>query len=151
MSARSSSSPSARERWNPKGPRSPQGSELITAATIAITPEPLAHSVLPRLLCALAARANFSTDRISDVQLLAEEIVAQAFQSIIGEHLHVEIAVEPRQVELRVGPLPATPSERAGDDDVLGELGPVIGALADDHRLAPAGPTSVLALALSDR
>jgi serine/threonine-protein kinase RsbW len=128
-----------------------RGSALITAATLAITPEPLARSVLPRLICALAARANFSTDRISDTQLLADAIAAQAFQSIIGEHLHVGIAVEPHQVELRVGPLPATPSERASIDGVLGKLAPVIGALADDHSLAPAGPASVLALALSDR
>jgi hypothetical protein len=36
-------------------------------------------------------------------------------------------------------------------DGVLGKLAPVIGALADDHSLAPTGPASVLALALSDR
>jgi serine/threonine-protein kinase RsbW len=129
----------------------PEGSALITAATIAVAPAALARSVLPRLICALAARANFSTDRISDTQLLADAIAAQAFQSIIGEHLHVGIAVEPHQVELRVGPLPATPSERASMDGVLGKLAPVIGALADDHSLAEAGPASVLALALSDR
>lgn len=129
----------------------PEGSARITAATIAVAPDRLARSVLPRLLCALAARADFSTDRISDAQLLADAIAAQAFQSIIGEHLHVGIAVEPRQVELRVGPLPATPSERASMDGVLGKLAPVIGALADDHSLLPAGPASVLALALSDR
>jgi serine/threonine-protein kinase RsbW len=132
-------------------PEGSGGSALITAATIAVAPDRLARNVLPRLLCALAARANFSTDRISDTQLLADAIAAQAFQSIIGEHLHVGIAVEPHQVELRVGPLPATPSERASIDGVLGKLAPVIGALADDHSLAPAGPASVLALALSDR
>jgi serine/threonine-protein kinase RsbW len=131
------------ERW--------EGSALITAATIAVAPAALARSVLPRLLCELAARANFSTNRISDTQLLADAIAAQAFRSIIGEHLHVGIAVEPRQVELRVGPLSATPSERASMDGVLGKLAPVIGALADDHSLAEAGPASVLSLALSDR
>jgi serine/threonine-protein kinase RsbW len=131
--------------------RRPEGSALIAVATIAVAPAALARSVLPRLLCALAARANFSTDRISDTQLLADAIAAQAFQSIIGEHLHVGIAVEPRQVELRVGPLPATPGERASIDGVLGKLAPVIGALADDHSLTEAGPASVLALALSDR
>jgi serine/threonine-protein kinase RsbW len=125
--------------------------ELIAAATIAITPEPLARTVLPRLLCALAARANFSTDRLSDAQLLADAIAAQAFHSIIGDHLQVGIAVEPRQVELRVGPLPATPTEQATIDGVLGELAPMIQQLTDGHRLAPAGPASVLALALSDR
>jgi serine/threonine-protein kinase RsbW len=128
-----------------------EGSELITAATIAITPERLARTVLPRLLCALAARADFSTDRLSDAQLLADAIAAQAFKSIIGDHLQVGIAVEPRQVELRVGPLPATPGERAGIDGVLGELAPMIQQLTDGHRLAPAGPVSALALALSDR
>ena len=68
------------------------GSALIAAATIAVAPARLARSVLPRLLCALAARANFSTDRISDTQLLADTIAAQAFQSIIGERLHVWIS-----------------------------------------------------------
>jgi serine/threonine-protein kinase RsbW len=132
-------------------PEGSEGSALITAATIAVAPDRLARSVLPRLLCELAARANFSTNRISDTQLLADAIAAQAFRSIIGEHLHVGIAVEPHQVELRVGPLPATPSEQTSMDGVLGKLAPVIGALADDHSLAEAGPASVLALALSDR
>jgi len=126
--------------------------ELITTATIAITPDRLARAVLPRLVCALAARANFSTDRIYDAQLLADVIAAQAFRSITGSHLGVGIAVEPRRVELRVGPLP--PGHAAGAvaiSSVLGELAPVVGRLADDHSLAPAGPVAVLALQLIDR
>jgi len=116
--------------------------ELITAATIAITPDRLARTVLPRLICALAARADFCTDRLSDAQLLADTIAAQASQSILGSHLHVGIAVEPRQVELRVGPLPAVRTHGTAVDAVLGELAPVIGRLADDHSLAPVGPPS---------
>jgi len=106
-----------------------------------------------RSACALAARANFSTDRISDAQLLADAIAAQTFHSIIGEHLHVAVAVEPRQVQLHVGPLPlpAGHSDEALVDSVLGELAPVIERLADDHSLAPAGPASMLALQLLDR
>jgi anti-sigma regulatory factor (Ser/Thr protein kinase) len=126
--------------------------ELITTATIAITPDRLARAVLPRLVCALAARANFSTDRIYDAQLLADVIAAQAFRSITGSHLGVGIAVEPRRVELRVGPLP--PGHAAGTvtvSSVLGELAPVVGQLADEHSLAPAGPVAVLALQLIDR
>jgi serine/threonine-protein kinase RsbW len=123
--------------------------ELIT---IAITPDRLARAVLPRLVCALAARANFSTDRIYDAQLLADVIAAQAFRSITSSHLGVGIAVEPRLLELRVGPLP--PGHAAGAvtiSSVLGELAPVVGRLADDHSLAPAGPVAVLALQLIDR
>jgi anti-sigma regulatory factor (Ser/Thr protein kinase) len=124
-------------------------SELIT---IAITPDRLARAVLPRLVCALAARANFSTDRIYDAQLLADVIAAQAFRSITGSHLGVGIAVEPRRVELRVGPLSAGHAPGAVTiSSVLGELAPVVGRLADDHSLAPAGPVAVLALQLIDR
>lgn len=124
-----------------------EGPEL-TAATIAITPDRLARAVLPRLVCALAARANFSTDRLSDAQLLADLIAAQAFQSITGSHLGVGIAVGPRLLELRVGPLP---SGQAGTvASVLGELAPVLGRLSDDHSFEEAGRTAVLALQLLD-
>jgi len=125
--------------------------ELITATTITITPNRLARTVLPRLLCALAARADFCTDRLSDAQLLADAIAAQASQSILGSHLHVGIAIEPRQVELRVGPLPAVRGHGTAVDAVLGELAPIIQRLADDYSLTPVGPASVLALQLSDR
>jgi len=130
---------------------SDEPAELITATAITITPDRVARTVLPRLLCALAARANFSTDRLSDAELLADAIAARAFQAIIGSHLGVGIAVEPRQVELRIGPLPAGHSDEAAVDSVLGELAPIVQRLADNHSLTPAGPASVLALALIDR
>ncbi|HEY2201653.1 MAG TPA: ATP-binding protein [Solirubrobacteraceae bacterium] len=120
----------------------------LTAATIAITPARLARAVLPRLVCALAARASFSTDRLSDAQLLADLIAAQAFQAITGSHLGVGIAAAPRFLELRVGPLPA--GQAGSVSSVLGELAPVIGRLSDDHSFEPAGRTAVLALQLLD-
>jgi serine/threonine-protein kinase RsbW len=126
--------------------------EMIAAATIAIAPDRLARTVLPRLVCALAARANFSTDRLSDAQLVADVIAAEAFRTIIGSHLGVGIAVEPRRVELRVGPLPIDrDSEAEAADAALGELGVVVERLIDDHSIAPVGSAAVLALQLIDR
>jgi serine/threonine-protein kinase RsbW len=126
--------------------------ELLAAATIAIAPDRLARTVLPRLVCALAARANFSTDRLADAQLVADVIAAEAFQAIIGNHLGVGIAVEPRRVELRVGPLPVDrASEATAADAALGELGPVVERLIDDHSIAPVGSSAVLALQLIDQ
>jgi serine/threonine-protein kinase RsbW len=126
--------------------------ELLAAATIAIAPDRLARTVLPRLVCALAARANFSTDRLADAQLVADVIAAEAFQAIIGSHLGVGIAVEPRRVELRVGPLPVErASEATAADATLGELGPVVERLIDDHSIAPVGSSAVLALQLIDQ
>jgi serine/threonine-protein kinase RsbW len=126
--------------------------ELIAAATIAIAPDRLARTVLPRLVGALAARANFSTDRLADAQLVADAIAAEAFRTIIGTHLGVGIAVEPRRVELRVGPLPIDrESEAAAADAALGELGVVLERLIDDHSIAPVGSAAVLALQLIDQ
>jgi serine/threonine-protein kinase RsbW len=128
-----------------------QRPELIAAATITIAPDRLARTVLPRLVGALAARARFSTDRLSDAQLVADVIAAQAFQSIISSHLDVGIVVEPRLLELRVGPLPAGQESETAADAVLGKLGPVVGQLVDNHDLAPLGSAAVLALQLTDR
>jgi serine/threonine-protein kinase RsbW len=128
-----------------------QRPELIAAATIAITPDRLARTVLPRLVSALAARANFSTDRLADAQLVADTIAAQAFGAIIGSHLDVGIAVEPRRVELLVGPLPAGREREAIAESVLGKLGHMMEKLIDDHSIAAVGSAAVLALQLIDR
>jgi serine/threonine-protein kinase RsbW len=129
----------------------PQRPELIAAATITIAPDRLARTVLPRLVGALAAHASFSTDRLSDAQLVADVIAAQAFRSISGSHLDVGIAVEPRLLELRVGPLPTGQESETAADAVLGNLGPIVEKLIDDHTLAPLGGAAVLALQLADR
>jgi serine/threonine-protein kinase RsbW len=121
--------------------------DLIAAATIAIAPDRLARAVLPRLVCALAARANFSTDRLADAQLVADVIATEAFRAIIGSHLGVGIAVETRRVELRVGPLPIDREREAA----LGQLGGVVESLIDDHSIAPVGSAAVLALQLIDQ
>jgi len=125
--------------------------QMIAAATIAIAPDRLARTVLPRLVCALAARANFSTDRLADAQLVADAIATEAFRSIIGSHLGVGIAVEPRRVELRVGPLPIDRVREADADAALGELGAVVERLIDDRSIAPVGSAAVLALQLNDQ
>ncbi len=121
------------------------------AATIAIAPGRLARTVLPRLVCALAARANFSTDRLADAQLVADVIAAEAFRAVIGSHLGVGIAVEPRRVELRVGPLPIDGESEAVANAALGELGGVVERLIDARSIAPVGSAAVLVLQLIDQ
>jgi serine/threonine-protein kinase RsbW len=72
---------------------------------LQLAPNAIARSVLPRVLSALAARAYFSTDRIADVQLAADELTAGAHGSISGARLDVGVKVAPRNLQLRVGPL----------------------------------------------
>ena len=122
-----------------------------SAMRASIAPIELARTVLPRLLSVLAARASFSTDRISDTQLVADALAANAPRSLTRGHLSLAVGVEPHTLELRVGPLDAGAARELLDASTVVGLGTVIEKLADDHRVAPAGSAEMLALRLSDR
>jgi serine/threonine-protein kinase RsbW len=120
------------------------------APTIAltVTPGALARTVLPRLMCGLAARAHFSTDRLSDLHLIADALGASAGVA----PLHTVADVQPRALELRIGPLERGRGQRlvaaSSLDGLLG--GSVIAKLVDRCQVESAGPYEVLALRLMD-
>lgn len=125
--------------------------ESPTTATVSIAPISLARTVLPRLVIALAARAHFSTDRISDAQLLADALVAHAQGAMSGDHLSIGVNVEPRDLELRIAPLGVGRAQRLIGDSEVDGLGRVIEKLADRHGVATAGPYETLTLGLIDQ
>ncbi len=120
----------------------------VPVPTIALTAMrgDLARTVLPRLMCGLAGRAHFSTDRLSDVHLLADALGASdgvaPLQTIAG--------VEPRALELRIGPLERGRGERLVAESSLDGLGSVIAKLVDRWQVESAGSYEVLALRLTD-
>lgn len=71
---------------------------------LRLVPNAIAHAVLPRVLSVLAARAYFSTDRIADVQRVADMLAAKAGESLGANPLDVGVTIAPRSLELRVGP-----------------------------------------------
>ncbi|HXP38038.1 MAG TPA: hypothetical protein VN817_09760, partial [Solirubrobacteraceae bacterium] len=91
----------------------------------------------------------FTTDRISDAEIVADALVSQSFQSSTGEHMNVVLAVSPRELELRVGPLLAGSAEQVIAHANAG-AGPVIEKLTDDRRVASDGSSETLALLLRD-
>ena len=127
------------------------------AALMTVTPTPVAGSVLPRLLSALAARAYFPSDRISDAQTLAETLLSRLDDSVSAEHLTIAIAVAPHNLELKLGPIE---SGRAGalmageGDDAAGaaSLSPLLERLGAGHEVALAGTgaSETLAVRLAD-
>jgi serine/threonine-protein kinase RsbW len=119
---------------------------------LQVAPSAMARAVLPRVLSALAARAYFSTDRISDVQLVADVLAAKAGDSINGSYLDVGVSVAPRNLELRIGPLQTGQGESLVAAAADG-LAPVIERLTDErHRVARAdGSAEMLELHLVDR
>jgi serine/threonine-protein kinase RsbW len=123
-------------------------SELATTTAVALAPSALAGKVLPRVVCVLAARAHFTTDRISDAEIVADALVSQSFSSSAGEHMTVLVNVAPRELELRVGPLRGGTAEAVARAD--SGAGPVIEKLTDDHRVARDGASETLELLLRD-
>ena len=125
--------------------------EPPTATTVAIAPVELARTVLPRILCTLAARAHFSTDRISDTHLVSDALLANADGSFGDGYLRVAVAVEPRNLELHIGPLDAGRAHQLVCDSNLDGLGQIVEKLADHHRVASTGAQETLTLGLTDR
>jgi serine/threonine-protein kinase RsbW len=100
--------------------------------SLRLAPNTLARAVLPRVLSALAARAYFSTDRISDVQIVADVLAAKSRDSLSASHLDVEVTVTPRNLELRLGPLRTGRGESLLSAAADG-MAPVIARLTDEH------------------
>ncbi len=124
--------------------QSPSTVELRLASTA------LARAVLPRVLCALAARAHFSTDRISDVQLVADVLAANAVDAISATHLDIAITVAaPHNLDLRIGPLRSGRAESLVSAAADG-MAPVIERLTEIRRVARADSAETLELRLLD-
>ena len=129
-----------------------RGARAGDTIEMALAPTALARAVVPRVLAALAARAHFSTDRISDVQLVADAIVAHAHDSLDGTHLGVGIEERPRSLELQIGPLLAgRGSGLIVDSAAAAGIAPIIERLTDFQRVAVDGPRETLALRLVER
>jgi serine/threonine-protein kinase RsbW len=132
---------------NSAGAGAPAPQAPPDTTTVTVGPAPLAQAVLPRILCALAARVHFSTDRISDTQLLADALVAHAAASNNGGRMTVAISLAPRDLQLRVGPLPQGFAEELLYGATLNPLA----QLTDDHEISSQGPSEILGLRLSAR
>jgi len=125
--------------------------EQASLVSILISPTRLARTVLPRLLTALAARAGFSTDRISDAQLVGDSLAAQAPTSLSADQLSLGVRVRRRDLELSLSPL-----RRGGARDLILDgaaegVGPVIEKLTESQDVKAAGASEVLVLRLAER
>jgi serine/threonine-protein kinase RsbW len=125
--------------------------ELANTVVMAVAPPSLARAVLPRVACALAARAHFSTDRIADLRLVADALATRTAGSISTTHLDAAIRVEPSRLELRVGPLRAGQADALLLDAALDGLGPMVARLGDGHEVSSVGASELLSLQIGKR
>jgi serine/threonine-protein kinase RsbW len=125
-------------------------SSTPSTAMFSIAPLSLARTILPRLVSALAARAHFSTDRISDAQLLADALAAHAPGAISGDQLSVGVNVGPREIELHIAPLTSGAAQHLLEDSEFDRLGSIVEKLTDHRHVATIGPYEALTLGLRD-
>jgi serine/threonine-protein kinase RsbW len=94
---------------------------------MAITPGVMVRPVLARVIGALAARAEFSVDRLADTVLLGDAVSSSEGEDFSDGRVALSIKDDTGRLEVRVGPL----VEGAGDK-LLGEMEvPGAGSLRD--------------------
>jgi len=136
----------SRDDWEGEAEASADG----TRATLLVAPLSLARSMLSRPLTALAARARFSIDRLSDLQLVTDAIAAHAGRSLAGNRLEVGVVLATRDLELRIGPLRPGTAAQLISDTAVGGLEPLIATLADEVTVETCGEAEVLSLRMLD-
>jgi anti-sigma regulatory factor (Ser/Thr protein kinase) len=118
---------------------------------VAVAPAAQLSNILARVVTALAARARFSLDRLSDAQLVTDAIVAHAPASLDGTHLALGIDTADRRLELRVGPLREGRGALLVSQSAIGGLEPLLEKLSDTIEVETAGGGELLHLGLVDR
>ena len=98
--------------------------------------------MLARVLAAVAARAHLSAERIATTRPLAEQLVDHLAEADEAGSLALAATVAPRQLDLRIVPLPGGSS--------LGELPPGLEQLTECHHVSRTGSVEVLALRLRE-
>ncbi len=129
----------------------PGGGGAELDAAIGLAPVALARTVMPRLTCALAARAHFSTDRLSDLQLLCDALASHAGAVLSEERLSFGVNVQPRDLELRLAPLRLGAAHGMVGASDLDGVGTVIEKLADGHEILAGAVHETLAVSVLDR
>ncbi len=91
--------------------------EVSDGLELAITPGEMVKPVLARVIGALAARADFSVDRLADTVLLGDAVSSSEGQFFADGRVGITIQDGDGTLDVRVGPLVA-----GGGDRLMGEM-----------------------------
>jgi len=121
-----------------------------SAVAIAVAPATLSAPLVGRVLVALGARAGFSIDRLSDLQLLADALSAHLGPALGAAGLSLAAGTGRGRLELRIGPLRPGGSQDVLDESVVSGVGPVIERLVDRIDVAQGTAGEQLVLLVSE-
>jgi serine/threonine-protein kinase RsbW len=112
---------------------------------------PLLAGVLGRTVAMLAARANFSLDRLSDAQLVSDAVAAHALGHAADGPLRVAVDDAERHLEIYVGPLLTNGGRGVVDASDLPGVGLLLEQLVDDVTVERDGDMETLVLRIAER
>lgn len=113
----------------------PPTEDSSTAAGVAITPGPLLAPVLGRLMAMLAARADFTLERLSDAVLVTDAIAARLSDYVDGSYAMITFQDGQQKIDLRFGPLVEGGGEGLLQSLELPGLSRSLEGLADEVRV----------------
>jgi serine/threonine-protein kinase RsbW len=117
---------------------------------VAMSPAELGSVVLPRLVCAAAARAGFTVDRMSDAQLLADALAAHVVPALRGAVLRSRLEIGRRELAIEVGAFDPGGGRAVIADSNVGQLGPLLERLASSTEVYDSDSGELLELSIRD-
>ncbi len=111
----------------------------LDGIVLSLSPPERTARVLGRVVSLVAARADFSIDRLSDAQIVSDAIAGAASAHVPDGALGVAIAEHERGFDLLVGPLANGRAQRLVDDTQLPGLGSLLVRLTDELAVEPTG------------
>jgi serine/threonine-protein kinase RsbW len=108
------------------------------AVVLSVPTGPLAQPVLGRVLSLLAARVDFSIDRLSDAQIVSDALATHVGAQALDARVEVAVEEADRSLILRVGPLRDGGGDALVAATELPGLGRLLPQLADQVEVEPA-------------
>jgi serine/threonine-protein kinase RsbW len=111
----------------PSADPAPAADEIV----LELRPPERTSPVLGRVISLVAARADFSIDRLSDAQIVSDAIAGAAASHLLDGMLSVAIVEHDGGFDLRVGPFGTGGAQRVVEDTELPGLGSLLERLTD--------------------
>jgi serine/threonine-protein kinase RsbW len=128
------SSPAASPQGLGSGRRAPPADSVV----LSVPTGALAQPVLGRVLSLLAARVDFSIDRLSDAQIVSDALATHVGAHALDARVEVSVEEADRSLVLRVGPLRDGGGDALVAATELPGLGRLLPQLADEIAVEPA-------------
>jgi serine/threonine-protein kinase RsbW len=106
---------------------------------LSLAPSAPFVGVLGRLLSLLAARADFSIDRLSDAQLVSDALASHAPRRVADGSVRLGVVESNGGFDIRVGPLVPGGGQALLADTELPGVGPLLERLTDEIAFEPVG------------